>query len=91
MNQHTQGPWSITHDSFIVAGEGALIADCEESTVLERPANVLLIAAAPELFAAALIATAEIECYCCDVGVAVKGACGKCHLVAAIAKAEGRS
>lgn len=52
--------------------------------------NAHLIAAAPELLAAALIATAEMECYCCDVGVAVQEHCGKCHLVAAIAKAEGR-
>jgi hypothetical protein len=103
MNQHTPGLW--THRTTYTHGEPSgvivenrnlnIVLSCDESplgdeTYEETKQLVHRVNSHAAMLEALKIITAEVECYCCDVGVAVREMCGKCHAVHAIAQAEGK-
>ena len=55
--EHTPGPWNVEHDTEIIAAEGKRIAEADTRSINfvngEANANARLIAAAPDLLAAA--------------------------------------
>lgn len=58
--KHTLGPWRIAGKGAIRAGESAWVADVNWHN---REANARLIAAAPELLEALILAREELERY----------------------------
>jgi len=96
MSGHTPGPWTVTPDSFVMAGSRPSIGVARIIThAKEFVANALLIAAAPELLEALRASVAatdrELEAFRRNLGrnplVMPEWLAGA---RAAIAKAEGR-
>ena len=97
---HTDGPWTIGDVQWIMnqqtkmgysyrpitAGSWELATVWEDDDDSEMTANVHLIAAAPDLLAAARLANQELI----DLGQGSSGSPALVALWAAIAKAEGR-
>jgi hypothetical protein len=89
---YTPGPWEVFPDEIghnvgitIIGAEGGIIADIGGGPLAIRQANARLIAAAPELLAAAGLALAHLRCeYADPAQVAARDA-----LVKAVAKAGG--
>jgi hypothetical protein len=87
---HTHGPWSVRHfkayntpHSEVVSANGSRVPYCD--------ADNRLIAAAPDLLAALMEVTADIEAYCDDHSSSNPTDVTVClpRLRAAIAKATG--
>ena len=97
MSGHTPGPWTVTPDSFVMAGSRPSIGVARIIThAKEFVANALLIAAAPELLEALKRMGYQARdgwCFCCDKdGEESTQHQGFCKIArAAIAKTEGRS
>ena len=94
---HTPGPWQIDDDTLdvisLTAGDAPAYIACQPAYPAGRQlgeaevkANVQLIAAAPDLLAAARLANQELI----DLGQGSSGSPALVALWAAIAKAEGR-
>jgi len=85
---HTPGPWTVTPDSFVMAGSRPSIGVARIIThAKEFVANALLIAAAPELLEALANALKSLDTDGAASATASLRTLGR----AAIAKAEGRS
>lgn len=68
MSDYTPGPWTVTDEGFVVAGDAG--SDFAVVSTDEAHANAVLIAAAPEMLEALIEAaghlTAYIEAEYCD-------------------------
>ena len=88
MSGHTPGPWTVTPDSFVMAGSRPSIGVARIIThAKEFVANGRLIAAAPELLEALANALKSLDTDGAASATASLRTLGR----AAIAKAEGRS
>jgi len=93
--KHTPGPWSVSHDSVVYSG-ASLVADAaggNQRTPETAKANANLIAAAPELLAAAIEARNHLRTTHAWLDSVYHPNCMQCsiltHLSNAINKAEG--
>jgi len=62
---HTPGPWKVSKEyngTFVRAAHGGLVASMESGSQTMRDMDVVLIAAAPELFDMLIEALPYIEC-----------------------------